>query len=118
MSVLTDTRAEASGEGWRGQAPLADLPSLLAEIQALRAQLETSIETNRTLQSKLEEQLMQPPKENPQGPAQPSPKPPQHLDEQGTAPSPHPSLLLGWEVAWVERMVVVVVKRAAGQTVP
>lgn len=115
MSVLTDTRAEASGEGWRGQAPLADLPSLLAEIQALRAQLETSIETNRTLQSKLEEQLVQPPKENPQGPAQPSPEPPQHLDEHGTAPFPHPSLLLGWEVAWVGRVVVVVVvKGAAG----
>ncbi|XP_049629750.1 CDK5 regulatory subunit-associated protein 2 [Suncus etruscus] len=85
-----DTRAEASGEGWRGQAPLADLPSLLAEIQALRAQLETSIETNRTLQSKLEEQLVPPPKENPQGPARPSPEPPQHLDEHDGDIDPGP----------------------------
>uniref|UniRef100_A0A8C3YJ53 CDK5 regulatory subunit-associated protein 2 n=1 Tax=Catagonus wagneri TaxID=51154 RepID=A0A8C3YJ53_9CETA len=48
---------EASGEGWRGQDPLGDLHGLLTEIQALRAQLERSIETNSTLQSKLEEQL-------------------------------------------------------------
>lgn len=85
-----DTRAEASGEGWKGQAPLADLPSLLAEIQALRAQLETNIETNRTLQSKLEEQLVPPPKENPQGPARPSPEPPQHLDEHDGDSDPGP----------------------------
>uniref|UniRef100_A0A4X1UW36 CDK5 regulatory subunit-associated protein 2 n=1 Tax=Sus scrofa TaxID=9823 RepID=A0A4X1UW36_PIG len=48
---------ETSGEGWRGQDPLGDLHGLLTEIQALRAQLERSIETNSTLQSKLEEQL-------------------------------------------------------------
>ncbi|KAM6170018.1 LOW QUALITY PROTEIN: CDK5 regulatory subunit-associated protein 2 [Rhynchocyon petersi] len=48
---------EASGEGWKGQDPFSDLPGLLREIQALRMQLERSIETNSTLQSKLEEQL-------------------------------------------------------------
>ncbi|XP_037348631.1 CDK5 regulatory subunit-associated protein 2 isoform X1 [Talpa occidentalis] len=51
--------AEASGEGCRGQDPFSDLHDLLTEIQALRAQLERSIETNSTLQSKLEEQLAQ-----------------------------------------------------------
>ncbi|XP_004411600.1 PREDICTED: CDK5 regulatory subunit-associated protein 2 [Odobenus rosmarus divergens] len=48
---------EASGEGWRGQDPFSDLRGLLTEIQALRGQLEKSIETNSTLQSKLEERL-------------------------------------------------------------
>ncbi|XP_055994564.1 CDK5 regulatory subunit-associated protein 2 [Sorex fumeus] len=60
-----ETRAEAAGEGWRGQDALADLPSLLTEIQALRAQLERSIETNSTLQGKLEQQLAQAPREVP-----------------------------------------------------
>uniref|UniRef100_A0A8C6FA46 CDK5 regulatory subunit-associated protein 2 n=1 Tax=Monodon monoceros TaxID=40151 RepID=A0A8C6FA46_MONMO len=50
---------EASGEGWRGQDPFGHLHGLLTEIQALRAQLERSIETNSTLQSRLEEQLAQ-----------------------------------------------------------
>ncbi|XP_061056004.1 CDK5 regulatory subunit-associated protein 2 isoform X2 [Eubalaena glacialis] len=54
-----ETRAEASGEGWRGQDPSGHLHGLLTEIQALRAQLERSIETNSTLQSRLEEQLAQ-----------------------------------------------------------
>ncbi|XP_016011423.2 CDK5 regulatory subunit-associated protein 2 isoform X2 [Rousettus aegyptiacus] len=49
--------AEALRDGWQGQGALADLHGLLTEVQALRAQLETSIETNRALQSKLEEQL-------------------------------------------------------------
>ncbi|XP_076999626.1 CDK5 regulatory subunit-associated protein 2 isoform X3 [Tamandua tetradactyla] len=53
-----EARAEASGEGWKGQDAFSDLHSLLTEIQALRAQLERSIETNSTLQTKLEEQLM------------------------------------------------------------
>lgn len=57
LHVFTEARAEMSGEGWRGQDPLGDLHGLLTEIQALRAQLERSIETNSTLQSKLEEQL-------------------------------------------------------------
>ncbi|VFV34744.1 cdk5 regulatory subunit-associated [Lynx pardinus] len=48
---------EPSGEGWRGQDPFSDLHGLLTEIQALRGQLERSIETNSTLQSKLEGQL-------------------------------------------------------------
>ncbi|XP_062937842.1 CDK5 regulatory subunit-associated protein 2 isoform X2 [Cynocephalus volans] len=52
-----EARAEVSGEGWKGQDPFSDLRGLLTEIQALRAQLERSIETNSTLQSKLEEQL-------------------------------------------------------------
>ncbi|XP_036711688.1 CDK5 regulatory subunit-associated protein 2 isoform X3 [Balaenoptera musculus] len=54
-----ETRAEASGEGWRGQDPSGHLHGLLTEIQALRAQLERSIETNSALQSRLEEQLVQ-----------------------------------------------------------
>ncbi|XP_045878582.1 CDK5 regulatory subunit-associated protein 2 isoform X4 [Meles meles] len=49
--------AEASGEGWRGQDPFSDLRGLLTEIQALRGQLEKSVETNRALQGRLEEQL-------------------------------------------------------------
>uniref|UniRef100_A0A2K5IV77 CDK5 regulatory subunit-associated protein 2 n=1 Tax=Colobus angolensis palliatus TaxID=336983 RepID=A0A2K5IV77_COLAP len=48
---------EASGEGWKGQDPFRDLHSLLMEIQALRLQLERTIETSSTLQSSLEEQL-------------------------------------------------------------
>ncbi|XP_064147604.1 CDK5 regulatory subunit-associated protein 2 isoform X2 [Loxodonta africana] len=52
-----EARAEVSGEGWKGQDPFSDLHGLLREIQALRAQLERSIETNSTLQRKLEEQL-------------------------------------------------------------
>ncbi|XP_022434605.1 CDK5 regulatory subunit-associated protein 2 isoform X3 [Delphinapterus leucas] len=56
---LQETRAEASREGWRGQDPFGHLHGLLTEIQALRAQLERSIETNSTLQSRLEEQLAQ-----------------------------------------------------------
>ncbi|XP_069332824.1 CDK5 regulatory subunit-associated protein 2 isoform X2 [Eulemur rufifrons] len=54
-----EARAEASGEGWKGQDPFSDLHGLLTEIQALRAQLERSIETNSTLKGKLEEQLAQ-----------------------------------------------------------
>ncbi|XP_046924604.1 CDK5 regulatory subunit-associated protein 2 isoform X6 [Lynx rufus] len=48
---------EPSGEGWRGQDPFSDLHGLLTEVQALRGQLERSIETNSTLQNKLEGQL-------------------------------------------------------------
>ncbi|XP_040487731.1 CDK5 regulatory subunit-associated protein 2 isoform X2 [Ursus maritimus] len=54
---LREAGTEASGEGWRGQDPFSDLRGLLTEIQALRGQLEKSIETNSMLQSKLEEQL-------------------------------------------------------------
>ncbi|XP_075416523.1 CDK5 regulatory subunit-associated protein 2 isoform X2 [Tenrec ecaudatus] len=52
-----EARVEAAGEGWRGQGPLGDPHGLLGEIQTLRAHLERSIDTNRSLQSKLEEQL-------------------------------------------------------------
>ncbi|XP_027630366.1 CDK5 regulatory subunit-associated protein 2 isoform X7 [Tupaia chinensis] len=51
-------RAEASGEGQKRQSPFSDLHGLLMEIQALRVQLERSIETNRALQHRLEEQLV------------------------------------------------------------
>ncbi|XP_038538501.1 CDK5 regulatory subunit-associated protein 2 isoform X3 [Canis lupus familiaris] len=49
--------AEACGEGCRGQDPSSDLRGLLTEIQALRGQLEKSIETSSALRSRLEEQL-------------------------------------------------------------
>ncbi|XP_072583620.1 CDK5 regulatory subunit-associated protein 2 isoform X8 [Vulpes vulpes] len=49
--------AEVCGEGCRGQDPSSDLRGLLTEIQALRGQLEKSIETSSALQSRLEEQL-------------------------------------------------------------
>uniref|UniRef100_A0A8I3NPY3 CDK5 regulatory subunit-associated protein 2 n=1 Tax=Canis lupus familiaris TaxID=9615 RepID=A0A8I3NPY3_CANLF len=48
---------EACGEGCRGQDPSSDLRGLLTEIQALRGQLEKSIETSSALRSRLEEQL-------------------------------------------------------------
>ncbi|XP_048196616.1 CDK5 regulatory subunit-associated protein 2 isoform X3 [Perognathus longimembris pacificus] len=54
-----EAQAQVSGEGWKGQDPLRDLHGLLTEMQALRAQLEKSIETNSTLRSRLEEQLAQ-----------------------------------------------------------
>ncbi|XP_036915051.1 CDK5 regulatory subunit-associated protein 2 isoform X1 [Sturnira hondurensis] len=57
--IPRESRAEALGEAWKGQAPLGDLRDLLAEIQALRTQLERSIETNSTLQGRLQEQLAQ-----------------------------------------------------------
>lgn len=55
--MSAESRAEVSGEGWKGQGALGDLHDLLTEIQALRAQLERSIDTNSTLQGRLEEQL-------------------------------------------------------------
>lgn len=57
LHVFAESTAEVSGEGWKGQGPLGDLHDLLTEIQALRAQLERSIDTNSTLQGRLEEQL-------------------------------------------------------------
>ncbi|XP_010601224.1 CDK5 regulatory subunit-associated protein 2 isoform X6 [Fukomys damarensis] len=62
-----EARAEALGAGSKGQNPCSDLHSLLTEIQALRGQLERSIETNSTLRSKLEEQLAQGPKKVQEG---------------------------------------------------
>ncbi|KAM5258708.1 CDK5 regulatory subunit-associated protein 2 isoform 8-T9 [Hipposideros larvatus] len=55
--IPRESRAEATGEGWQGQDPASDLHGLLTEVQALRAQLERSIDTNSALQSRLEEQL-------------------------------------------------------------
>ncbi|XP_016069203.1 PREDICTED: CDK5 regulatory subunit-associated protein 2 isoform X1 [Miniopterus natalensis] len=57
--IPRESREEVLGEGWKGQDPLSDLHDLLTEIQALRAQLERSIDTNSTLQGRLEEQLVQ-----------------------------------------------------------
>ncbi|XP_053512119.1 CDK5 regulatory subunit-associated protein 2 isoform X2 [Artibeus jamaicensis] len=57
--IPRESRAEALGEAWQGQAPLGDLRDLLTEIRALRTQLERSIETNSTLQGRLQEQLAQ-----------------------------------------------------------
>ncbi|XP_060237202.1 CDK5 regulatory subunit-associated protein 2 isoform X5 [Meriones unguiculatus] len=54
-----EARGEASGEGWMGLDPFSNLHGLLTEMQALRKQLEKSIQTNSTLRSKLEEQLSQ-----------------------------------------------------------
>ncbi|XP_040097709.1 CDK5 regulatory subunit-associated protein 2 isoform X3 [Oryx dammah] len=50
---------EASREGWRGRDLLGHLHGLLAEVQALQALLEKGIKTNMTLQSWLEERLVQ-----------------------------------------------------------
>ncbi|XP_073907244.1 CDK5 regulatory subunit-associated protein 2 isoform X3 [Castor canadensis] len=65
-------RAEVSGEVWKGQDPFSDLQGLLTEMQALRVQLEKSIETNNTLRSKLEEQLMQGAKQTQEGALSPA----------------------------------------------
>nr|XP_019586758.1 PREDICTED: CDK5 regulatory subunit-associated protein 2 isoform X2 [Rhinolophus sinicus] len=50
-----ESRAEVSGEGWPGQDAVGDLHGLLTEVQALRAQLGRNMDTNSTLQSRLEE---------------------------------------------------------------
>ncbi|OXB69163.1 hypothetical protein ASZ78_009639 [Callipepla squamata] len=53
----TDPRCDASEEFRKDQNNPVDLHELLTEIQSLRVQLERSIETNKTLHEKLEEQL-------------------------------------------------------------
>ncbi|NXJ61834.1 CK5P2 protein, partial [Rostratula benghalensis] len=53
----TDPRCDASEEFRKDQNNPLDLHELLTEIQRLRAQLERSIETNKSLHEKLEEQL-------------------------------------------------------------
>uniref|UniRef100_A0A8B9S908 CDK5 regulatory subunit-associated protein 2 n=1 Tax=Apteryx owenii TaxID=8824 RepID=A0A8B9S908_APTOW len=53
----TDPRHDASEEFRKDQNNPLDLHELLTEIQSLRIQLERSIETNKTLHEKLEEQL-------------------------------------------------------------
>ncbi|MEJ1282821.1 CDK5 regulatory subunit associated protein 2 [Cricetulus griseus] len=62
-----ETQGEASGEGWKGPDCLSNLHGLLTEVQALRDQLERSIQTNNTLRSKLEEQLSLGPKKAQEG---------------------------------------------------
>ncbi|KAM9370942.1 CDK5 regulatory subunit-associated protein 2 [Phaethornis superciliosus] len=53
----TDPRCDASEEFQKDQNNPLDLHELLTEIQSLRVQLERSIETNKSLHEKLEEQL-------------------------------------------------------------
>ncbi|KAF1466854.1 CDK5 regulatory subunit-associated protein 2, partial [Pygoscelis antarcticus] len=53
----TDSRCDASEEFRKDQNNPLDLHELLTEIQSLRVQLERSIETNKSLHEKLEEQL-------------------------------------------------------------
>ena len=59
MLTFAEAGVEVSGEGWRGRDLLGHLQGLLAEVQALQALLEKSIETNMTLQSWVEERLVQ-----------------------------------------------------------
>ncbi|NXJ11627.1 CK5P2 protein, partial [Odontophorus gujanensis] len=59
----TDPRCDASEEFRKDQNNPVDLHELLTEIQSLRVQLERSIETNKTLHEKLEEQLSKEKKE-------------------------------------------------------
>lgn len=54
-----EAQGEASAEGWKGPDSFSNLHGLLTEMQALRDQLERSIQNNSTLRSKLEEQLSQ-----------------------------------------------------------
>ncbi|NXW92343.1 CK5P2 protein, partial [Alopecoenas beccarii] len=54
----TDPRCDASEEFRKDQNNPLDLHELLTEIQSLRVQLERSIETNKSLHEKLEEQLL------------------------------------------------------------
>ncbi|RMB93479.1 hypothetical protein DUI87_30176 [Hirundo rustica rustica] len=53
----TDSRCDASEEFRKDQNNPLDLHELLTEIQSLRVQLERSIDTNKSLHEKLEEQL-------------------------------------------------------------
>ncbi|XP_054704553.1 CDK5 regulatory subunit-associated protein 2 isoform X7 [Grus americana] len=53
----TDPRCDASEEFRKDRNNPLDLHELLTEIQSLRVQLERSIETNKSLHEKLEEQL-------------------------------------------------------------
>nr|XP_036878132.1 CDK5 regulatory subunit-associated protein 2 isoform X3 [Manis javanica] len=82
---------EAAGDGQRGQDPFSDLQGLLTEIQALRAQLERSIETSSTLQSRLEEQLAKAGKEAPEAALTGA----LHPGALHPGPSPEPPLQLG-----------------------
>lgn len=96
LPLFAEAGTEASGEGWRGQDPFSDLRGLLTEIQALRGQLEKSIETNSMLQSKLEEQLAMEGKKAQEAALTVAlqtlsvPEWPPQLDKHGTAPAPPP----------------------------
>lgn len=90
--MFAESRAEVSGEGWPGQDAVGDLHGLLTEVQALRAQLGRNMDTNSTLQSRLEE-----PPANGEEKARdtalslalqtlPTPERPLQLDDHGTAP--------------------------------
>ncbi|XP_028610463.1 CDK5 regulatory subunit-associated protein 2 isoform X2 [Grammomys surdaster] len=67
QKLQREARDEACGEGRKGLDIFSNLHGLLTEIQALRDQLERSIQTNNTLKSKLEEQLSQGSKEAEKG---------------------------------------------------
>lgn len=55
--MVSDPRCDASEEFRKDQNNPLDLHELLTEIQSLRVQLERSIDTNKSLHEKLEEQL-------------------------------------------------------------
>lgn len=57
FEIVSDPKCDASEEFRKDQNNPVDLHELLTEIQSLRVQLERSIETNKTLHEKLEEQL-------------------------------------------------------------
>lgn len=63
FQIVSDPRCDASEEFRKDQNNPVDLHELLTEIQSLRVQLERSIETNKTLHEKLEEQLSKEKKE-------------------------------------------------------
>lgn len=95
LHTFAESGAGASGEGRQGQEPLGDLHGLLAEVQALRAQLERSVDTDHTLQNKLEERLEKGEKEAPAAAVTvapqplPSPQRPLQPDQHGMAPPSH-----------------------------
>lgn len=57
FEIVSDPRYDASEEFRKDQNNPLDLHELLTEIQSLRVQLERSIDTNKSLHEKLEEQL-------------------------------------------------------------
>lgn len=57
FEIVSDPRCDASEEFRKDQNNPLDLHELLTEIQSLRVQLERTIETNKSLHEKLEEQL-------------------------------------------------------------
>uniref|UniRef100_A0A8B9G3G3 CDK5 regulatory subunit-associated protein 2 n=1 Tax=Amazona collaria TaxID=241587 RepID=A0A8B9G3G3_9PSIT len=63
IEIVSDPRCDAAEEFRKDQNNPLDLHELLTEIQSLRVQLERSIETNKSLHAKLEEQLSKDKKE-------------------------------------------------------